>query len=162
MNVESFGLGGAVTKQLGTLLTAGVAALLPTTKELYVTRVADAIMDMKPDMGVDNYLYFDPKIQKKRQSAIPRKNTPFREGIVFVIGGGNYIEYQNLQEYAKVLPFFLSYPILSYRYINWEHIYGSIRYLILHSGYYLYLYSETTYEEDNIRFNRDCHCQTVP
>ena len=37
-----------------------------------------------------------------RASAIPRKNTPFKEAIVFVVGGGNFVEYQNLQEYAKV------------------------------------------------------------
>jgi len=104
-NVESFGLGGALTKQLGTLFTAGVKALLPTTKELYLTRIVDAIMEMKSDLGVENYLYFDPKVQKKmRQSSIPRKNTPFKEAVVFVIGGGNYVEYQNLQEYAKKQP----------------------------------------------------------
>jgi len=101
-NIESFGLGGALTKQLGTLFTAGVKALLPTTKELYVTRIIDAIMEMKSDLGVENFCYFDPKVQKKmRQTAIPRKNTPFKEGIVFIIGGGNYVEYQNLQEYTK-------------------------------------------------------------
>ena len=103
VNPESFGLGGALTQQLGTLFTAGVKALLPSTKELYITRIVDAIMEMKSDLGVDNYLYFDPKVQKKmRSSSIPRKNTPFRDAIVFVIGGGNYVEFQNLQEYAKV------------------------------------------------------------
>jgi len=62
-------------------------------------------MEMKSDLGVENYLYFDPKVQKKmRQSSIPRKNTPFKEAVVFVIGGGNYVEYQNLQEYAKKQP----------------------------------------------------------
>lgn len=69
-----------------------------------MTRIVDAIMEMKNDLGVDSYCYFDPKVQKKmRQSAIPRKSTPFKEAIVFVVGGGNYMEYQNLQDYAKVL-----------------------------------------------------------
>jgi len=87
------------------LLTAGVKALLPATKELYVTRIVDAVMEMKSDFGVDNYCYFDPKVQKKmRQSSVPRKNTPFKEAIVFVIGGGNYVEYLNLQDYAKKQP----------------------------------------------------------
>jgi hypothetical protein len=31
----------------------------------------------------------------------PRQKTPFQEAIVFVIGGGNYAEHQNLQDYAK-------------------------------------------------------------
>lgn len=35
---------------------------------------------------------------------MPRKSTPYKEAIVFVIGGGNYVEYQNLQEYAKKVP----------------------------------------------------------
>jgi hypothetical protein len=30
-----------------------------------------------------------------------RKKSGFREAIVFVIGGGNYIEFQNIQDYAK-------------------------------------------------------------
>jgi len=102
VNVQSFGLGDGVTKQLGQLFTAGVKALLPTTKEFYVTRVADAIMEMKNDGVGESFHYLDPKVQKKmRQSSIPRRNTPFKEAIVFVIGGGNYAEYQNLQEYAK-------------------------------------------------------------
>lgn len=35
-------------------------------------------------------------------SSIPRSKTPFQEAIVFVVGGGNYIEYQNLMDYLKV------------------------------------------------------------
>ncbi len=50
----------------------------------------------------EQYEYYDPKISHAH-SAIPRKNTPFTHAIVFVIGGGNYVEYQNLQDYAKVL-----------------------------------------------------------
>jgi hypothetical protein len=32
---------------------------------------------------------------------IPRNRQGFNDAIVFMIGGGNYIEYQNLQDYAK-------------------------------------------------------------
>jgi hypothetical protein len=47
----------------------------------------------------------DPKVQKKlRGKDMPRKSTPYKEAIVFVIGGGNYVEYQNLQEYSKKVP----------------------------------------------------------
>jgi len=106
-NIESLGFGGVLTAQLSNLFNAGVKALLPSTKELYVTRIVDAIMEMKADshLSVENYLYFDPKVQKKaRQGSIPRKKEPFKEAIVFVVGGGNYVEYQNLQEYAKKQP----------------------------------------------------------
>lgn len=30
-----------------------------------------------------------------------RTKTPFSDAIVFVVGGGNYIEYQNLQDYVR-------------------------------------------------------------
>jgi len=103
--VDSMGFGGTLSQQLSTLFTAGVKALLPPTKELNVTRIVDAIMELKNDLGVDSYVYLDPRVQKKmRQTSIPRKNTPFKDGIVFIIGGGNYVEYQNVQDYAKKQP----------------------------------------------------------
>uniref|UniRef100_A0A8C6TSL2 Sec1 family domain-containing protein 1 n=1 Tax=Neogobius melanostomus TaxID=47308 RepID=A0A8C6TSL2_9GOBI len=34
-------------------------------------------------------------------SSIPRNKNPFQEAIVFVVGGGNYVEYQNLVDYSK-------------------------------------------------------------
>lgn len=59
-------------------------------------------MEMKNTLSVeDTYIYLDPKAQA-RGGNIPRKNTPFKEAIVFVVGGGNYVEYQNLQDSAKV------------------------------------------------------------
>jgi len=101
-NVDSFGLGSALTDQLGTLFNAGVRAILPTTKELPITRIVDSIMELKPVAQTEQYLYFDPKVSKKmRAGGIPRRNTPFKECITFVIGGGNYTEHQNLQEYSK-------------------------------------------------------------
>ena len=36
-------------------------------------------------------------------SNMPRTKTPFNDAIVFVVGGGNYIEYQNLLDNAKVI-----------------------------------------------------------
>ena len=33
-------------------------------------------------------------------SGASRGRGPFQEGYVFVVGGGNYIEYQNLQDYC--------------------------------------------------------------
>lgn len=82
---------------------SGVSNILSTqTTDLYVTRVVDCLMDMKPTMPeVENYLYLDPKIQGLQAGAIPRKTTPYRNAIVFTIGGGNYVEYQNLQNMAR-------------------------------------------------------------
>jgi len=96
-------LGVSVSSPLGQLLSAGVKALMPASKACYVTRVADALMESKNERGFESrFLYLDPKIPRNmRQSAIPRRSAPFREAFVFVVGGGNYIEFQNLQEFAK-------------------------------------------------------------
>ncbi len=47
-------------------------------------------------------MYFDPKVLKAKGPIVKgRATTPFRDAFVFVMGGGNFTEYQNLQEYAK-------------------------------------------------------------
>ena len=51
-------------------------------------------MDQKVE---SDYLYFDPKGNAQTK----RRTQPYREGIVFVVGGGNYLEYHNLQDYAN-------------------------------------------------------------
>ena len=40
-------------------------------------------------------------VVKKHNLPSPQDKAPFSDGIVFVVGGGNYIEYQNLQDYVK-------------------------------------------------------------
>ena len=68
----------------------------------YLTRVVDSLMELKgSQLGIEEqYIYLDPKISSTTN--VPRKTTPFREAIVFVIGGGNYIEYQNILDHFKV------------------------------------------------------------
>lgn len=39
--------------------------------------------------------------QIKANGDVPRQRSPFREVMVFMIGGGNYNEYQNLLAYTK-------------------------------------------------------------
>jgi hypothetical protein len=68
-----------------------------------VTRIVDEIMEMKTSQETEDYRYFDPKqLRVTDSSQIPRNRTPFQEAIVFMVGGGNYIEYQNLVDYTKV------------------------------------------------------------
>lgn len=43
------------------------------------------------------YLYLDPKLRERADPAAARARGPPREVIVFMIGGGCYSEYQNLQ-----------------------------------------------------------------
>ena len=52
---------------------------------------------------VDEYAYFDPKVGNSSSAGeaggnngVPRTKSAFNEAIVFVVGGGSYIEYQNL------------------------------------------------------------------
>ena len=50
------------------------------------------------DNKTDRYL--DP-MSLRGSSEVPWAKTPFTDAVVFMVGGGNYIEYQNLQEYAR-------------------------------------------------------------
>jgi len=79
------------------MFSAGIQLFVPATKDYYVTRIVDAIMEIKQDKLTADFLYFDPKFPPNA----PRKNTPFTEAIVFMVGGGNYLEFQNLKEYAE-------------------------------------------------------------
>lgn len=45
----------------------------------------------------ESYLYLDPKLRERADPAAARARGPPREVIVFMIGGGCYSEYQNLQ-----------------------------------------------------------------
>uniref|UniRef100_A0A6Q2WZJ2 Sec1 family domain containing 1 n=1 Tax=Esox lucius TaxID=8010 RepID=A0A6Q2WZJ2_ESOLU len=73
-------------------------------QNLPVTRILDNLMEMKSNPETDDYRYFDPKMLRGSESSIPRNKNPFQEAIVFMVGGGNYIEYQNLVDYTKAKP----------------------------------------------------------
>ncbi|CAH0560503.1 unnamed protein product [Brassicogethes aeneus] len=77
----------------------GVKNLVIKRHNLPVTRIVDHLMEFKSSQEMDDYLYLDPKQLKVTE--IPRNRSSFQDGIVFVVGGGNYIEYQNLVDYAK-------------------------------------------------------------
>lgn len=57
-------------------------------------------MEFKNSQEMEEYHYLDPK--QLKLTDIPRNRSPFQDAVVFVVGGGNYIEYQNLIDYAKV------------------------------------------------------------
>ncbi len=95
------GLGGGFEN-----LISGVKNLLPTRKDLTLTKIVESIMEPSASgtNETEDYLYFDPKMARNSSANKQNRNRhSFQEGIVFVIGGGNYIEYQNLQEYAQVI-----------------------------------------------------------
>lgn len=83
---------------------------------LYVTRVLEALMENKQTAELENFLFFDPK--HPSSGPINRKATTYKQAICFVIGGGCYVEYHNIQDFVKVLfpiflPSFLSSSFLS-------------------------------------------------
>ncbi|XP_062221375.1 SEC1 family transport protein SLY1-like [Phragmites australis] len=80
-------------------VTAGVKNLLSAGRQLALTRTVEALMEGKPNPEVDNYLLFDPRAPRSGSGG--QLKGPFREAIVFMIGGGNYIEYRSLMELAE-------------------------------------------------------------
>ncbi|XP_072966581.1 SEC1 family transport protein SLY1 [Typha angustifolia] len=80
-------------------VTAGVKNLLSAGRQLALTRTVEALMEGKPNPEVDSYLLFDPRAPRSGSGA--QFKGPFREAIVFMIGGGNYVEYRSLMELAQ-------------------------------------------------------------
>lgn len=67
-----------------------------------------------------DFLYFDPKVSKN--SKAPRSHkVAFQEAIVFVVGGGNYLEYQNLQELANVGLVWFHFILLTFLFIKQQN-----------------------------------------
>lgn len=77
----------------------GVKNLVVKRHNLPVTRIVDHLMEFKNSQETEDYHYLDPK--QLKATDIPRNRTAFQDAIVFIVGGGNYIEYQNLVDYAK-------------------------------------------------------------
>eukprot|EP01134_Creolimax_fragrantissima_P003118 CFRG3118T1 len=86
-----------VLEQGSELLKQGVKNFIPPSSKLPTTRIVDAIMEQKQTKETEDYRYFDPKIL--RPNDIARARTMFTEAIVFMVGGGNYVEFHNLKDY---------------------------------------------------------------
>ncbi|CEP61443.1 syntaxin-binding protein LALA0_S03e02982g [Lachancea lanzarotensis] len=94
---------GKIQGGVGSLIS-GIKNFLPEKKTIPVTNVVEAVMDplnssQKNLETTDDYLYFDPKMVRGSHSKKPKRQS-YTKSIVFVVGGGNYLEYQNLQEWA--------------------------------------------------------------
>nr|XP_023027742.1 protein sly1 homolog isoform X2 [Leptinotarsa decemlineata] len=107
MNVNQYeGAGTRTVSMFSKLVSQGSSFVMEGVKNLVikrhnlpVTKIVDSLMDFKSSPEMEEYHYLDPKQLKLTE--IPRNRAPFQEAIVFVVGGGNYIEYQNLVDYAK-------------------------------------------------------------
>ncbi|KNZ61263.1 hypothetical protein VP01_142g23 [Puccinia sorghi] len=99
------GLGGGIDNIL-----SGVKNFLPARKNFIITRLIEALMDPASASNqalsdIDDYLTLDPR-SARNFSAPSHQNKKsnriaFSEAIVFVVGGGSYVEASNLQEYAS-------------------------------------------------------------
>jgi len=81
---------------MATSTMAKAAALFGKFVPLHVTRVVDALAEGKPGPESDSYLCLDPKA--KAHDSCDLRGQQYGEAIVFMIGGGCYTEYFNLQE----------------------------------------------------------------
>ncbi|KAG2301256.1 hypothetical protein Bca4012_059453 [Brassica carinata] len=84
-------------------VTAGVKNLLTGDhQQLAVARTVEALTEGKPNPETDSYLFLDPRASKSGSSgSTSHVKGSFREAIVFMVGGGNYIEYTSLQELSQ-------------------------------------------------------------
>jgi hypothetical protein len=95
----------ATTQATGLLAKATdkVTSMLGKTHKHYATTVVENLCEMIPNSEDDDYLYLDPRVKGDVDVAKLRmmNRAPIREVTAFVIGGGCYAEYQNLQMVAN-------------------------------------------------------------
>ncbi|EJK55586.1 hypothetical protein THAOC_24670, partial [Thalassiosira oceanica] len=92
---QATGLLAKATDRLGTMLGRAHKAR--------ATSVVENICEMRPGTEDDEYLYLDPRVKGDVDVSALRNaaRAPAREAIAFVIGGGCYAEYQNIQSVAE-------------------------------------------------------------
>lgn len=91
----------ATTQATGFLAKASdrVSSMLGKIHKSHATCVVENICEMKAGSEDETYLYLDPKAKKHEVDVTKLlARSPVREAVAFVIGGGCYGEYQNLQQ----------------------------------------------------------------
>lgn len=89
-----------LVSQGSSFVMEGVKNLVVKRHNLPVTKITEQLMECRTGGELDDYLYIDPKLLKGGD-IIPKNRAPFQDAVVFVVGGGNYIEYQNLVDFIK-------------------------------------------------------------
>ena len=112
MNQFSAGGGTKTINMFSKLITSsnfvmeGVKNFVVKQRKLPISRVVDNLAEGRTGTSTDDYRYFDPKTFRAATPAgsdgLPKARGPFQDVFVFVVGGGNYIEYANLLEVSKV------------------------------------------------------------
>lgn len=89
-----------LVSQGSSFVMEGVKNLVVKRHNLPVTKITDQLMECRSNAETEDFLYLDPKLLKGGD-VLPKNRAPFHDAIVFMIGGGNYIEYQNLVDFIK-------------------------------------------------------------
>ncbi|XP_055712245.1 protein sly1 homolog [Phlebotomus papatasi] len=89
-----------LVSQGSSFVMEGVKNLVVKRHNLPVTKITEQLMECRSGGEIDDYVYLDPKLLKGGETA-PKNRAPFQDAIVFIVGGGNYIEYQNLVDFIK-------------------------------------------------------------
>lgn len=94
----------ATSQATGLLAKAAdrVSSMLGKNHKHYATQVVENLCEMKPGSEDDDFLYLDPRVKGdvNVQKLRTMSRSPVHETTAFVIGGGCYSEYQNLQMVA--------------------------------------------------------------
>lgn len=90
----------ATAQSQATGLLQKAAAMFSRFMPVHITRVVDRLCEGRAGSEDDNLLYLDPRTRQADASA-REAGIRYSEVIVFVIGGGCYAEYQNLQDYLQ-------------------------------------------------------------
>ena len=87
--------------ETATGLLKSVTANLGGRRELPVTRIVDGLMENKAGGEAEDFAYYDPNVHDDSGARPREARKPVREAVVFVVGGGSYVEHGDLQEYAR-------------------------------------------------------------
>nr|CAD2175684.1 unnamed protein product [Meloidogyne enterolobii] len=119
---KTVGMFSKLLNQSSKFVMEGVKNLVPKKHSLPLTKMIEQLTEVKVSGGMqsvtglsvggssnaldgaDEFRVFDPKLTQGSIKDGLRSTYPVVDVIVFVVGGGNYVEYQNVIEWAKTKP----------------------------------------------------------
>ncbi|CAK5085306.1 unnamed protein product [Meloidogyne enterolobii] len=119
---KTVGMFSKLLNQSSKFVMEGVKNLVPKKHCLPLTKMIEQLTEVKISGGMqsvtglsvggssnaldgaDEFRVFDPKLTQGSIKDGLRSTYPVVDVIVFVVGGGNYVEYQNVIEWAKTKP----------------------------------------------------------
>eukprot|EP00190_Bangiopsis_sp_CCMP1999_P002440 CAMPEP_0198733190 /NCGR_PEP_ID=MMETSP1475-20131203/43559_1 /TAXON_ID= ORGANISM="Unidentified sp., Strain CCMP1999" /NCGR_SAMPLE_ID=MMETSP1475 /ASSEMBLY_ACC=CAM_ASM_001111 /LENGTH=570 /DNA_ID=CAMNT_0044496445 /DNA_START=81 /DNA_END=1790 /DNA_ORIENTATION=+ len=84
-----------VAQNINKLVTLSGGGIMPISKTM------NALMDHRGSSVENGFTYLDAKLRDGTENFSGREGRAYSDGIVFVVGGGNYIEYENVIEHCE-------------------------------------------------------------